>query len=170
MFPKLFGRWIQTTSVDRVIKPVLKANGLEWKGWHAYRRGLATNLHEQTLETMELTSGLGTAHPPFQAGIHNPGWPQQAPGLFTFSMYRPDSASSDKYFRMNFWTPSNSPLNSNPSLSPAALRIRSKRRLCFLTKAPISFPTLLLVNILRIFGFLDTALYSIDSLTNWGMR
>ena len=31
---------------DRVIKPVLKANGLQWKGWHAYRRGLATNLHE----------------------------------------------------------------------------------------------------------------------------
>lgn len=31
---------------DRVIKPVLKANGLNWKGWHAYRRGLATNLHE----------------------------------------------------------------------------------------------------------------------------
>ncbi|HXO32202.1 MAG TPA: site-specific integrase [Candidatus Acidoferrales bacterium] len=31
---------------DRVIKPVLRANGLNWKGWHAYRRGLATNLHE----------------------------------------------------------------------------------------------------------------------------
>jgi len=31
---------------DRVIKPVLKANGLRWKGGHAYRRGLATNLHE----------------------------------------------------------------------------------------------------------------------------
>ena len=31
---------------DRVIKPVLKANGLQWKGWHAYRRGLATNLHD----------------------------------------------------------------------------------------------------------------------------
>jgi integrase len=31
---------------DRVIKPVFKANGLKWKGWHAYRRGLATNLHE----------------------------------------------------------------------------------------------------------------------------
>ena len=29
---------------DRVIKPVLKANELEWKGWQAYRRGLATNL------------------------------------------------------------------------------------------------------------------------------
>jgi len=31
---------------DRVIKPVLKANGLKWKGWHTYRRGLATNPHE----------------------------------------------------------------------------------------------------------------------------
>src|SRR5437763_16149544 len=31
---------------DRVIKPVFKANGMKWKGWHAYRRGLATNLHE----------------------------------------------------------------------------------------------------------------------------
>jgi integrase len=27
-----------------VIKPVFRANGLDWKGWHAYRRGLATNL------------------------------------------------------------------------------------------------------------------------------
>ena len=31
---------------DRLIKPILKANGLNWKGWHAYRRGLATNLHD----------------------------------------------------------------------------------------------------------------------------
>jgi hypothetical protein len=30
---------------DRVIKPAFKANGLRWKGWHAYRRGLATNVH-----------------------------------------------------------------------------------------------------------------------------
>ena len=29
---------------DRIIKPVLRANGLQWKGWQAYRRGLATNL------------------------------------------------------------------------------------------------------------------------------
>jgi integrase len=29
---------------DRVIKPILKSNGLGWKGWQAYRRGLATNL------------------------------------------------------------------------------------------------------------------------------
>jgi integrase len=31
---------------DRAIKAIFKANGLELKGWHAYRRGLATNLHE----------------------------------------------------------------------------------------------------------------------------
>ena len=31
---------------NRVIKAVLKAKSLKWKGWHAYRRGLATNLHE----------------------------------------------------------------------------------------------------------------------------
>lgn len=31
---------------DRVVKPIFKANGLKWKGWHAYRRGLATNLHQ----------------------------------------------------------------------------------------------------------------------------
>ena len=29
---------------ERVIKPVFKANGLDWKSRHAYRRRLATNL------------------------------------------------------------------------------------------------------------------------------
>ena len=33
-----------TNITERVIKPTLEANGSEWKGWHAYRRGLATNL------------------------------------------------------------------------------------------------------------------------------
>lgn len=28
-----------------VIAPTLKAAGIEWHGWHAFRRGLATNLH-----------------------------------------------------------------------------------------------------------------------------
>jgi integrase len=28
-----------------VIQPALKAAGLPWYGWHAFRRGLATNLH-----------------------------------------------------------------------------------------------------------------------------
>ena len=31
--------------VNRVIVPALKGTGVEWHGWHAFRRGLATNLH-----------------------------------------------------------------------------------------------------------------------------
>ena len=47
MFPNTIGGAIDLDNLaDRVIKPVFKAKGLTWKGWHAYRRGLATNLHE----------------------------------------------------------------------------------------------------------------------------
>jgi integrase len=47
MFPNTIGGALDLDNLaDRVIKPVFKANGLKWKGWHAYRRGLATNLHE----------------------------------------------------------------------------------------------------------------------------
>jgi integrase len=31
--------------VREVIAPALRSHGLEWHGWHAFRRGLATNLH-----------------------------------------------------------------------------------------------------------------------------
>jgi len=33
-------------SLRRVIKPRLEAAGLQWHGWHAFRRGLATNLSD----------------------------------------------------------------------------------------------------------------------------
>jgi integrase len=47
MFPNAIGGALDLDNLaDRVIKPVLKVNGLKWKGWHGYRRGLATNLHE----------------------------------------------------------------------------------------------------------------------------
>jgi integrase len=47
MFPNAIGGASDLDNLaDRVIKPVLKVNGLNWKGWHAYRRGLATNPHE----------------------------------------------------------------------------------------------------------------------------
>jgi len=47
MLPNTIGGALDLDNLaDRVIKPVVKANGLNWKGWHAYRRGLATNLHE----------------------------------------------------------------------------------------------------------------------------
>ena len=46
MFPNKIGGALDLHNLaDRVIKPRFKANGLKWKGWHAYRRGLATNLH-----------------------------------------------------------------------------------------------------------------------------
>jgi integrase len=47
MFPNTIGGALDLDNLaDRIIKPIFKANGLKWKGWHAYRRGLATNLHE----------------------------------------------------------------------------------------------------------------------------
>ena len=47
MFPNTIGGALDLDNLaDRVIKPMFKANGLTWKGWHAYRRSLATNLHE----------------------------------------------------------------------------------------------------------------------------
>ena len=42
----------------RVIKPIFDANGLQWKGWHAYRRGLATNLKELGVEDTTIQSIL----------------------------------------------------------------------------------------------------------------
>jgi integrase len=31
---------------QRVIRPVVKLIGLEWYGWHGFRRGIASNLYE----------------------------------------------------------------------------------------------------------------------------
>ncbi len=46
MFPNRIGGALDLDNLaDRVIKPIFKANGLKWEGWHAYRRALATNLH-----------------------------------------------------------------------------------------------------------------------------
>jgi integrase len=47
MFPHTIDGAIDFDNLaDRLIKPMLNANGLKWKGWHPYRRGLATNLRE----------------------------------------------------------------------------------------------------------------------------
>jgi len=37
---------------QRTIKPVLTAAGLQWRGWHAFRRGLGTNLLEMHVDPM----------------------------------------------------------------------------------------------------------------------
>ena len=47
MFPNTIGGALDLDNLaDCVIKPIFKANDLKWKGRHAYRRGLVTNLHE----------------------------------------------------------------------------------------------------------------------------
>jgi len=35
---------LEALAVD-VVRPALEKNNLKWRGWHAFRRGLATNLH-----------------------------------------------------------------------------------------------------------------------------
>jgi integrase len=51
IFPNRVGGALDLDNLsDRVIKPIFEAHGLEWKGWHAYRRGLATNLKELGVE------------------------------------------------------------------------------------------------------------------------
>lgn len=49
----------------RVIIPVLKLSDIEWHGWHAFRRGLATNLHQlgvndKTIQEILRHSSLAT--------------------------------------------------------------------------------------------------------------
>ena len=47
LFPNSVGnpRCLDDLARD-VIRPALKKAGIEWHGWHAFRRGLATNLHQ----------------------------------------------------------------------------------------------------------------------------
>jgi len=50
---------------SRVIKPSLRRAGLEWHGWHAFRRGLATNLYrlgvrDKVIQTILRHSNLAT--------------------------------------------------------------------------------------------------------------
>ena len=46
MFPSGKGTPLNLNNVlNRTIQPALRKAGIEWHGWHAFRRGLATNLH-----------------------------------------------------------------------------------------------------------------------------
>jgi hypothetical protein len=47
IFPNTIGGALDLDNLaDRIIKPVLRGNGPQWKGWHAYRRGLADESQE----------------------------------------------------------------------------------------------------------------------------
>ena len=46
MFPSPVGKPINLDALAaEVIAPLVTKAGLQWHGWHAFRRGLATNLH-----------------------------------------------------------------------------------------------------------------------------
>jgi hypothetical protein len=52
---------------NRIIKPMLKAHGMRWKGWHGFRRGLATNLKANGADDMTImciirNGDAGTMH------------------------------------------------------------------------------------------------------------
>jgi integrase len=46
IFSNSFGRPLDIDGLhQRVVKGILAGAGIEWHGWHGFRRGLATNLH-----------------------------------------------------------------------------------------------------------------------------
>jgi integrase len=45
LFPNHFGRPLALNNVLRTMLPIFKRNHIQWHGWHAFRRGLATNLY-----------------------------------------------------------------------------------------------------------------------------
>ena len=38
----------------RVILPALKVSNIQWHGWHAFRPGLGTNLHEMGIDDLTI--------------------------------------------------------------------------------------------------------------------
>jgi site-specific recombinase XerD len=53
LFPNSPGGPIDLSNIaDRIIKPALRKAGLQWHGWHAYRRGLASNLKELGIDDL----------------------------------------------------------------------------------------------------------------------
>jgi integrase len=66
LFPNTIGGALDLHNLaERVIKPRFQEKGLPWKGWHAYRRGLATNLHamgvdDKTIQAILRHEDVGT--------------------------------------------------------------------------------------------------------------
>ena len=66
MFPNSRGKPMSMDNLARrVIRPIMKEQGIEWYGWHAFRRGLATNLYQlgvqgKTIQAVLRHSNLST--------------------------------------------------------------------------------------------------------------
>lgn len=57
-----------------MIQPVLVVNKLQWHGWHAFRRGLATNLHrlgvdDKTIQVIMRHSSVQTTREIYIKGV-----------------------------------------------------------------------------------------------------
>jgi integrase len=59
MFPASNGKPISLNNVlTRQIKPALQQGGISWHGWHAFRRGLATNLNRMGVQDKTIQAVL----------------------------------------------------------------------------------------------------------------
>lgn len=55
MFPSPTGKPVNMDALaSDVIVPIITKAGVPWRGWHAFRRGLATNLHRQGVSDMTI--------------------------------------------------------------------------------------------------------------------
>src|SRR5262249_51044963 len=75
MFPNEVGKPRDLNNLlTRTILPVLKQNGIAWHGWHAFRRGLATNLHhigvdDKTIQLILRHANIGTTQNVYVKGV-----------------------------------------------------------------------------------------------------
>jgi integrase len=49
---------MQPSNILRIVLPLLKKEKLEWKGWHGFRRGVATELHRQGVQDIVIQRAL----------------------------------------------------------------------------------------------------------------
>ncbi len=49
---------MQPSNILRVVLPLLKKAKLEWKGWHGFRRGVATELHRSGVQDIVIQRAL----------------------------------------------------------------------------------------------------------------
>jgi integrase len=53
---------MQPSNILRVVQPTLKKEKLVWKGWHAFRRGVATELHRNGVSDLVIQKALRHAN------------------------------------------------------------------------------------------------------------
>ena len=49
---------MQPSNILRIVLPLLRKAKLEWKGWHGFRRGVATELHRAGVQDIVIQRAL----------------------------------------------------------------------------------------------------------------